>query len=255
MSQPAPSTSQHGAFKRLAGSYDSLRGGGDRGAQAAAALRPHVVPGAVAEVGAGTGAVAAGLAAYGHHVVGVDLSRPMLERARERLAGRLLQADAQRLPFGDGSLGNVVFAHALHLVGDMTSALVESARVLRRGGRLLALHGEPFAERDDVVDALAPLTELKPPRPDTVDGLREAAGRAGLRMVSSAPVVEYASDIKPEAFLEVVATRQPPYLWNVDEPTWERVVEPVLDALRSLPEPARPRSQRWYAHCTVLDKE
>jgi SAM-dependent methyltransferase len=42
--------------------------------------------GPVVELGVGTGRIAAAFAAAGHHVVGVDLSQAMLDRARDRMA-------------------------------------------------------------------------------------------------------------------------------------------------------------------------
>ncbi|NUR60582.1 MAG: class I SAM-dependent methyltransferase [Catenulispora sp.] len=251
-SEPMPSG--HKPFDRLAGEYDSLRGGSDRGRQAAAQLHPRFAPGAVLEIGTGTGAVLAGLAELGRPVYGLDLNAAMLDKARDRLAGHLLLANAQALPIADGSVDNVLFAHALHLVGDMGNAVREAARALRPGGRLVALHGEPFADSDDVVAALAPLDELKPARPDTVAGLTAAAEAAGLEPVDSDRVAEYVSEVKPAAFVDMVATRQPPFLWHVPDEDWQRVVEPVLAALRTLPEPERPRAQRWHTLATVFVK-
>src|SRR5580693_1551694 len=51
------------------------------------AARAHSpLPGAILELGAGTGRLTRRLLAAGHDVVGVDPSGPMLERARQRLA-------------------------------------------------------------------------------------------------------------------------------------------------------------------------
>src|SRR5438105_2739833 len=65
--------------------------------------------GPVLELGCGTGRVLAGLVRSGHAVVGVDWSRPMLERAERRLrasdpagAGwRLVAADARELALAE----------------------------------------------------------------------------------------------------------------------------------------------------------
>ncbi|NIQ52146.1 MAG: methyltransferase domain-containing protein, partial [Gammaproteobacteria bacterium] len=50
-------------------------------------------------------------------VVGVDFSRGMLEEARRKVAGppaALVQADAEHLPFRDGSVDAVTCSHAFY---------------------------------------------------------------------------------------------------------------------------------------------
>ena len=69
-------------FDQLAGSYDSMRGGAERGNRSALALTPHLVPGAVLEVGIGTGAVAEGIRDSGHDVYGVDVEADRVAAAR-----------------------------------------------------------------------------------------------------------------------------------------------------------------------------
>ena len=77
-------------------------------------------------------------------VIGLDASRRMLERAREKIvAGRfeayvsLLQQDASELPFEDGSFDVVTCLEALEFMPCPRAALTEMIRVLRPGGLLL----------------------------------------------------------------------------------------------------------------------
>lgn len=77
-------------------------------------------------------------------VTGVDLSPAMLDIARTRAAelGRevkLREADAEDLPFADGSFDTVVCTLSLCTIPDHARAIAEMARVLRPGGRLLLL--------------------------------------------------------------------------------------------------------------------
>lgn len=73
-------------------------------------------------------------------VVGVDPSRPPLERARRRAPGRpLVQAAAEALPFRDASVDTVLSALAFCSVGDPARGLAEVRRVLRPGGTLRML--------------------------------------------------------------------------------------------------------------------
>jgi len=77
-------------------------------------------------------------------VVGLDLSRPMLEeagrRAREQKVRNLffVRQDAVSLPFEDGSFDVVSCAAGLHLISPLDKALAEMHRVLAPSGRLVA---------------------------------------------------------------------------------------------------------------------
>ena len=71
-------------------------------------------------------------------VLATDLSPRMVELAA--CAGVVAQvADAQRLPFGDGSFDVVAAMWMLYHVPDLDAALAEARRVLRPGGLLVAV--------------------------------------------------------------------------------------------------------------------
>ena len=104
----------------------------------------------VLEVGIGTGT---NLAFYppASVIYGVDLSKPMLERAiaRARRLGRQLNVetmDAERLRFPDRSFDAVVSTLTLCTTPDPLRLLREMARVCRPDGRVLLLeHGSSTA--------------------------------------------------------------------------------------------------------------
>lgn len=96
----------------------------------------------VLDLGAATGSATALLQKRfgGAHIVSLDLSRNMLlqRKRRRRWFTRTssVQADAQRLPFADGSF-DVVFANLLlPWVNDPAAVFTEVSRVLRKGGAL-----------------------------------------------------------------------------------------------------------------------
>ena len=101
----------------------------------------------VLDVCTGTGLVAIDIAeGLGCRVIGVDLSRGMIEQARRNLASRsaespvpLIQGRAERMPFADGSFDAVVFTYLLRYVESPESTLGELARVLRPGGQMVSL--------------------------------------------------------------------------------------------------------------------
>lgn len=117
------------------------------------------------DVAAGSGDLAAGLArrvGRSGRVVVTDINAAMLETGRDRLlnlgfAGNVdyVLADAEALPFADGSFHCVTIGFGLRNVTDKDAALASMYRVLRPGGRLLVLE---FSKAH--LGPLAPLYEL-----------------------------------------------------------------------------------------------
>lgn len=95
--------------------------------------------------------------------VGVDISAPMLARARRRIPREhvdrveIRQADIERLPFGDGEFDLCVCFNGLHCVPRPDAAVAEMARCLRIGGSLV---GE-FAVRGQLRRSDAYMTMLR----------------------------------------------------------------------------------------------
>ena len=89
------------------------------------------------DIGTGTGVVALALRRRGYPVVGVDASAAMLARARDRLPGSVVLADAGALPFPTSSFGRAVAVWVLHAVAHPGAVFLEAARVLGPRGRLL----------------------------------------------------------------------------------------------------------------------
>jgi malonyl-CoA O-methyltransferase len=94
------------------------------------------------DVGCGTGRWTGRLGA-----IGLDASREMLERAREKpgLHGRLAVADATALPIADGTADLVLCALTLGHIRDHGAAMREFARILSPGGTLLLTDFHPAA--------------------------------------------------------------------------------------------------------------
>jgi SAM-dependent methyltransferase len=98
----------------------------------------------VLELGCGAAQGARWLTAAGAQVTAFDVSLGQLQQARALdlrsgvAVGRLVQADAQQLPFRDGAFDLAVSAFgALPFVADAPGTLREVARVLRPSGRLV----------------------------------------------------------------------------------------------------------------------
>src|ERR1700722_1128733 len=131
------------AYARWAPVYDLVFGKlFDRGRQAAIAAAEQV-GGRILEVGVGTGISLPGYSP-GNRIVGIDLSEPMLRKARERVAQmaltnvvRLEAMDAEHLSFADNSFDVVIALYVVSTVPNPEAALDEFARVVRPGGEII----------------------------------------------------------------------------------------------------------------------
>jgi SAM-dependent methyltransferase len=137
-------------FDRVAERWDAGRSeslGLHAGSLALAGLLPRDV--LVLDLGTGTGPLLPLLGRHLDRVFAVDGSRGMLARARARVkasgAGsvRLLRADVEALPLPDGSVDGVIANMILHHLPEPASLFLEIARVLRPGGRGVAVDFEP----------------------------------------------------------------------------------------------------------------
>lgn len=127
----------------------------------------------VLDLGTGVGAMAAELARRypGISLTGVDISAAQLARARAlHPIANYVEANAEKLPFSDGSFDRVHASWVLEHVSRPVSVLAEVKRVLARGG---IAH---FTEVDNAT------LRVEPPLPeltDTFDALNAAQLAAG----------------------------------------------------------------------------
>lgn len=118
--------------------YGGAYGGPDARKVALEAVR-EARPRRVLEVGCGWGEFAERLAReLGADVVAIDLSPRMVELARARGVDARF-GDVQQVPFADGEFDCAVANWMLYHVPDTDRGLAELARVLRPGGRLIAV--------------------------------------------------------------------------------------------------------------------
>ena len=105
--------------------------------QFARAMVPSDRPLSILDVGCGTGVNADQLAAKGHHVTGVDISKVAIEKfTSEGRPG--IQCDiAQGAPFPDDTFDLVFASDVIEHLADTESFLAELFRVLRPEGMLL----------------------------------------------------------------------------------------------------------------------
>jgi SAM-dependent methyltransferase len=134
-----------------------------------AVLVPRDPGGDVLEIACGTGLVTRRLRDRldpSRRLVASDLSKSMLDYAQGSLAGikgiQWREADATKLPFGDGEFGAVVCALGFMFVPDKPAAFREARRVLKKGGHLYFSVWDRLAENScakvyaDTIEALFP---------------------------------------------------------------------------------------------------
>ena len=149
---PEPTRQARRLFAPLGGSYDRysrlLSLGQDPRWRSFLVSRLEVGPAeTVLDVATGTAAVAIELARRtGCSVVGLDQSPEMLataglrvEEARLGERIRLVEGDAQRLPFDDTSFDGLTCTYLLRYVDDAGATLRELARTVRPGGTIAML--------------------------------------------------------------------------------------------------------------------
>src|SRR5580692_9661138 len=126
------------AYARWAPVYDVVFGAVfDRGRKASIAAAERIGGSRILEVGVGTGLSLPDYAPT-NRLVGVDLSAPMLRKAKERVAQLRLRhveglavMDAQQLGFADAAFDVVVAQYVITTVPDAEATLDEFARVTR----------------------------------------------------------------------------------------------------------------------------
>jgi ubiquinone/menaquinone biosynthesis C-methylase UbiE len=94
----------------------------------------------ILDVGCGTGIFTQDVIAAGSHVVGLDFSLPMLQRAGRKFEGypfNMIQGNMRDLPFGDNRFDKVASITAIEFIEDGRSAVSELFRVTKSGGTIV----------------------------------------------------------------------------------------------------------------------
>lgn len=107
----------------------------------------------VLDAGCGTGVFTLEILSSGAKVIGLDISLPMLRRAREKLAVYPFYpvwGDISKLPFREGIFNKVVSITVIEFIKDAKKCVAELFRVTKRGGVVAVANLNslsPWAER------------------------------------------------------------------------------------------------------------
>jgi ubiquinone/menaquinone biosynthesis C-methylase UbiE len=211
------------------------------------------------DVGTGPGGFPGRLRSGGHagRLVGLDQSVGMIESARASHPGvEFVVGDAMALPFPDSSFDALSARHMLYHVPDVTRALEEAGRVLRPGGRFLALtNADGYMNEfwDAALEGVKPIPEFadfvrefETPRyhhAKLEQLVREVFGNAKLALLNSA--LEFPS---PEPALAYFDSSRTQYGLDVD--AWSKGHEAFRAVLERLDFPWRVSKQVAFITAT-----
>ena len=228
----------------------------------------------VIDIGCGCGDLTLALAGRlgaGGQVLAVDVSRPMLEQGRSRqqaldAGGRAKidwqEADAAAWPFAAGAFDLLISRFGVMFFDDSVAAFQNMRRALRPGGRLAMLCWRPAQDNAWVAVPRAAILQVVPvpdPTPPHAPGpfaFADAArvgailAHAGFAAVASVAVdaaldtaiTEGGAEAALEDAVQFAVGFGPAsaLLRDIDEPTRERAVAAVREALRDRAGGARP---------------
>jgi phosphatidylethanolamine/phosphatidyl-N-methylethanolamine N-methyltransferase len=146
MSKDLDKSTVETAYARWAPIYDAVCGPVMVKGRRAAAAAARSVGGSILEVGVGTGLSFDDYDAT-TQITGIDMSAPMLEKARAKMAsGRypfvknVLEMDAHQMTFPDATFDCVVAQFVVTLVANPEQVLSECRRVVKPGGRIILVN-------------------------------------------------------------------------------------------------------------------
>lgn len=217
----------------------------------------HLQGGPLLDLGCGDGTLLRSLGAQGSTsaggstAVGLDRDPEALAQAR-RWKVRVVQADAHAIPFRSASCASITMVWFLAHTHSPATVLCEVARVLRLGGRAVAVHDAPRFEHDDIHGIAGRLVE-RSHRNDTLELLERQSSQAGLRIASTgwtAPILIARSPVEVAHAVESGAWAS---LRGLSASAWTSNVAPVVRALRDLPRADQPRTRRVRYRITALE--
>jgi len=249
-----PSTAYQGAAaawaRGPAALYDSLA------SVAIAEVASELRGATVLDAGAGTGALCRVLRDAGAIPIALDTSSDMLSLVGNAAALALV-GDMCALPFARGRFDAAVSGFAISHVDAPEAALHEMGRVVRPGGRVIAMvfGADPARGSKDAIDEVARdfgyvppawyihLKTLTEPRTNTPALLRSCAESAGLDSIEITDVIVDSGLEAPEA---ITAYRTgmaylAPFVAAQPDARRKEFIDRAVDAVRERGQPVRPR--------------
>ncbi|MBD0334947.1 MAG: class I SAM-dependent methyltransferase [Cyanobacteria bacterium Co-bin13] len=187
------------------------------------------------EPGVGTGRIALPLVERGYAYTGADISEQMMDKLRQKLAGKphrltLVNADITTLPFEAEVFDAAIAAHILHLVANWRQALAEILRVLKPQGVLIYFHhpGSGATRKDPIDQQWRTILERHGYRTEFVGAGTEDVLDYFQAQNLSLETVTVAQVARTRTVAEAVQTycdRIYSHLWQIPEPIFAPAIE------------------------------
>ena len=98
----------------------------------------------ILSVGCGPAIIEAGLSEHGFNVTGLDISKEALDQAPDNI--RTVAGSAENMDFADSSFDAAIYIASVQFIEKYKEAIKQTARVLRPGGKLLAMLLNPESD-------------------------------------------------------------------------------------------------------------
>lgn len=212
------------SFDRVAGIYDATRWSGIPPEMMAKLLNTmrELFAGCrtILDIGTGTGRFAEFFNDAGFNVMGIDVSLPMMAKAREKKFRNLVQADAHHLPFRNETFDGALMIHVLHLVRDWVQVVHEVGRVTRKVVVAEIEGGEGFSPRSRYL-------EIRRDMGYPLDRFND--GEAGLRPLVRPAIVnlvgDYWTDVDVHEEIDSFDRKKSSVSWDVPAEVNDRIIQ------------------------------
>jgi len=178
--------------------------------------RRHARPGLLVDLCCATGEHLFALAMVSDNCLGIDFSRPFIQKARDEAERRGLQhvrfevGDAKAVPLGDASVATLYSFSALYAIPEIEKVFAEIGRVLKPSGRCVLDLGNSRSLNAICVRAY---TELPPTFHLSVQEMEQLCDGNNLRIIEH----------RRFQLLPLWADR-PRWLWPLLHPVWKRIM-------------------------------
>lgn len=168
------------------------------------------------------------------HVVGIDVSDPMLDMAREFCAdvpqAIFQNVDLLNLPYEDASIDGVAVMQVFSYVPDLEAAMEEIARVLKPGGKLLVMDTDYGtlvwqSENRELADRIVKGYDGHVVWPDLPRVLPGKLGQSGLKITQMQAVPIVAADFHEGTFPHGVGALMESYAITQENVTSEEAAQ------------------------------
>lgn len=214
------------SFDRVASVYDETRGLAPKVlARVLGVLVEELEGKRVLEIGVGTGRYAVPLQKSGIDVVGVDISRKMVELGLAKGLRNVVFADGGRLPFADRAFDVATTNHMLHLVPDWREVLLEIARTTRDDYVSILEEGDRWPIKKEYDQRVRDGGHVW-----NAPGFHERALPDALTPDVVMPVGPFYEVLPADAHLAEIDRRDYSSQWDVPEPLHRRVMGELREA-------------------------